>query len=184
MEEAEALADRVLVLSAGAARCCSSLQELRAKHAGSCTLTLHVREPPAKQLAGEATADVLAMHGPPAAAAATGVGVDALARQLLAKLPGSLVLAQELGLLLLRVPISCGPPAAAAQRQRRFLRQRQQQPQQPDSSIARVLRVVEACRHSAGVLRYSVSCGGLEAELVQLVGLHGSALPAGTDTDA
>ncbi|KAF6258658.1 P-loop containing nucleoside triphosphate hydrolase protein [Scenedesmus sp. NREL 46B-D3] len=175
MEEAEALADRVLVLAAGAARCCSSLRELRVRHTGTCTLTVHVREQ-VGQLAAAASTAVL--DGSPstaaqaaAAAAAAAAGVQALAEQLLAALPGSSVLAREPGVLLLRVPTST--EATAAQHK---LRPASQQQQQQGGSVADAWKVLAACSSCADVVHFSLSCGSLEMELVDLCGLQRAAL--------
>jgi hypothetical protein len=146
-------------------------------------LMLHVRQP-ASQLAGETSAAVMNASVPVAAKVAEAVAVSAaasvevLAGQLLAALPGTSVLAQEPGVLLLRVPLGFGP--AASQQLRRSLRRQQQQEQ---GCLAGLLRVVEACGHSAGVLHYCLSYDSLEMELVQLCGLHNSALPADLDAD-
>jgi ABC-type multidrug transport system ATPase subunit len=191
MEEAEALADRVLLLSAGAARCCSTLQELRAKHAGSCTLMVHVRVP-AVPLAAAAASSAASKGCTSAASdqhpdavttgATASAGVKTLARHLLAVLPGSSVLAKEPGVLLLRVPVGTGP-MPVQQQQRRLWRRRQQQQQQHISSVADVLGALESCPQSVDVVHYTLSCGSLETELAQMFGLHRSASPADLDRD-
>jgi ABC-type multidrug transport system ATPase subunit len=176
MEEAEALADRVLVLSGGAVRCCSTLQDLRAKQLGSCTLTLHVKEPPTQEFG--ASASVAASTGSAAA------GAKALAAKLLAALPSASVLVQEAGLLLLHIPVNVASTAAQQQQQRRPSRRQQQQHMLQSMSVAGVLGVLESRRQSAGILRYSLSYGSLETELVQLCGVHTYAVPAELDADA
>jgi ABC-type sulfate/molybdate transport systems ATPase subunit len=180
MEEAEALADRVLVLSAGAERCCSTLQDLRAQHAGSCTLMVHVREA-AVALTAEAASGTgsqgctsaadLTDAAATAAAAAAAAGVEALAGQLLATLPGSSVLAKEPGTLMLRIPV--GAESTPVQQKPR-LPWRRQQPQQHVGSVAGVLRALESCRQSVDVAQYTLSCGSLEMQLAHMTGLHRS----------
>jgi ABC-type multidrug transport system ATPase subunit len=182
MEEVEALASRLAIMSGGAARCCGTPQHLKSKFGDGYTLELRL-SPAAAAEGGRGAQhsqnDVETVDGdgadlPPVAGglAAAAAAIEVAEHHFMAVIPGAAVLEKEPGRLLLRLPL--GSPAAASSSTDNSSGEVSSTSSsgEPDAaavtSLADVFEAVEASRAALGITEYSLSQSSLERVFLSL----------------
>lgn len=178
MEEVDALASRLVIVTAGAATCLGTPQHLKSKFGGGYTLELRLS--PTTQASSRtqtAAAGIMdtaistqqqpTQPGNGTAVEAAVVATAAAEQHFLSLMPAAVVLEKEPGRLLLRLPISSNPTihnTAAS-----HCRHNQQQQQQITvTSLADVFEAVESARQQLSIMEYSLSQSSLERVFLTL----------------
>jgi ABC-type multidrug transport system ATPase subunit len=190
MEEVEALASRLIIMSGGTARCCGTPQHLKSKFGDGYTLELRLSAAAAAaaaehgreaQLGSASTAGdvgngagsraVSQPDGVAAAAAAT----EAAEHHFMAVMAGAAVLEKEPGRLLLRLPLN--KPDAASSSTANTSGEVTSSGSSSSagllkppvvSSLADAFEAVEASRAALGITEYSLSQSSLERVFLSL----------------
>lgn len=177
MEEVDALASKLAIMAAGAARCLGTPQHLKSKFGDGYTLELRLgvsTEPAAAAsaagVAAQAAAGVEAA-GPEAAqqvgtAEALAAATERAEQHFGSVMPGTLLLEKEPGRLLLRLPLGSSSAAGGVARQQR--QQRQQGVGGSVTSLSDVFEAVEAAREVLGITEYSLAQSSLERVFLSL----------------
>jgi ABC-type multidrug transport system ATPase subunit len=187
MEEVEALASRLIIMSGGSARCCGTPQHLKSKFGDGYTLELRLSDAAAAEQGrgaqlyaasaagdgGDGVGTRAVADGVAAAPAAT----EAAEHHFMAVMPGAAVLEKEPGRLLLRLPL--GEPDAASSSSADTSGEVTSSSSSSSSSggvqgplvvssLADVFEAVEASRAALGITEYSLSQSSLERVFLSL----------------
>jgi ABC-type multidrug transport system ATPase subunit len=193
MEEVEALASRLIIMSGGSARCCGTPQHLKSKFGDGYTLELRLSAAAAAAAAehdGAAQLDVASTAGasadvgngvashaisPADGVAAAAAATEVAEHHFMAVMPGAAVLEKEPGRLLLRLPL--GKPDAASSSTANISGEVTSSGSSSRagvqglpivSSLADVFEAVEASRAALGITEYSLSQSSLERVFLSL----------------